>query len=327
SAEVPGCVHTALQRQGFISDPYYRYNDLAYRWISLDNWTSTTSWKAVLVFEGVDTVSTISLNGVTIGKTDNMFRRHDFEVTDLLKDEDNILQVWIMSAVTYASQRSHAHTEYRVPPDCPPPVQKGECHVNFIRKAQSSFSWDWGPSFPTLGIWKGVRLEVFNTLRVLSYTTNPRFGTHIFAYEGEGILDINIISKQINIICKSLFPPYSCPVSLHVFLSFSSVSLWWPFGHGEQTLYDLMIDVNLEDGEAFNAERMVIFLSVYFIFFSVCIISLLCCGFVFQVAFRTVELVQEPIPSSPGLSFYFWINGKPIFLKGSNWIPVHAFQE
>jgi len=32
--------------------------------------------KAILVFEGVDTISTISLNGVTIGKTDNMFRRY-----------------------------------------------------------------------------------------------------------------------------------------------------------------------------------------------------------------------------------------------------------
>ncbi|XP_016127701.1 beta-mannosidase-like [Sinocyclocheilus grahami] len=271
--------------------------------------------KAVLVFEGVDTVSTISLNGVTIGKTDNMFRRHDFEVTDLLKDEDNILQVWIMSAVTYASQRSHAHTEYRVPPDCPPPVQKGECHVNFIRKAQSSFSWDWGPSFPTLGIWKGVRLEVFNTLRVLSYTTNPRFDSEHSSWnvEVELFFDIFVASKGLVHLSMpllqseaefqlSLTPGQSkkCFV-LQLNQVRSSVSLWWPFGHGEQTLYDLMIDVNLEDGEAFNAERM--------------------------VAFRTVELVQEPIPSSPGLSFYFWINGKPIFLKGSNWIPVHAFQD
>lgn len=32
--------------------------------------------KAVLVFEGVDTVSTISLNGIIIGETDNMFRRY-----------------------------------------------------------------------------------------------------------------------------------------------------------------------------------------------------------------------------------------------------------
>uniref|UniRef100_A0A671PDQ8 Beta-mannosidase n=1 Tax=Sinocyclocheilus anshuiensis TaxID=1608454 RepID=A0A671PDQ8_9TELE len=268
--------------------------------------------KAVLVFEGVDTVSTISLNGVTIGKTDNMFRRYDFEVTDLLKDEENILQVWIMSAVTYASQRSHAHIEYRVPPDCPPPVQKGECHVNFIRKAQSSFSWDWGPSFPTLGIWKGVRLEVFNTLRVLSYTTSPRFDSEHSSWnvEVELFFDIFVASKGLVHLSIPLLQseaefqlsltPGQSKKSFVLQLN-QSVSLWWPFGHGEQTLYDLTIDVNLEDGEAFNAERM--------------------------VAFRTVELVQEPIPSSPGLSFYFRINGKPIFLKGSNWLPVHAFQD
>uniref|UniRef100_A0A671SDL9 Beta-mannosidase n=1 Tax=Sinocyclocheilus anshuiensis TaxID=1608454 RepID=A0A671SDL9_9TELE len=298
SAEVPGCVHTTLQRQGFISDPYYRFNDLAYRWISLDNWTYTTSFsvpthvrgkgKAVLVFEGVDTVSTISLNGVTIGKTDNMFRRYDFEVTGLLKDEENVLQVWIMSAVTYASQRSHAHTEYRVPPDCPPPVQKGECHVNFIRKAQSSFSWDWGPSFPTLGIWKEVRLEVFNSSRVLSYTTNSEHSS--WNVEVELFFDVFVASKVLVNNNLDIYDDNKC-------VHFKSVSLWWPFGHGEQFLYYLTIDVNLEGGETFN------------------------------VAFRTVELVQEPIPSSPGLSFYFRINGKPIFLKGSNWIPVHAFQD
>uniref|UniRef100_A0A8C1P6P8 Beta-mannosidase n=1 Tax=Cyprinus carpio TaxID=7962 RepID=A0A8C1P6P8_CYPCA len=319
SADVPGCVHTTLQRQGFISqDPYYRFNDLAYRWISLDNWTYTTSFsvpshvrgkgKAVLVFEGVDTVSTISLNGLTIGKTDNMFRRYDFDVTGLLKDEENVLQVWIMSAVTYASQRSHAHTEYRVPPDCPPPVQKGECHVNFIRKAQSSFSWDWGPSFPTLGIWKGVRLEVFNTSRVLSYTTSPKYDSEHSSWtvEVELFFDVFVASKGLVHLSIPLLQseaefqlsltPGQSKKSFVLQLN-QSVSLWWPFGHGEQFLYYLTIDVSLEGGETFN------------------------------VAFRTVELVQEPIPSSPGLSFYFRINGKPIFLKGSNWIPVHAFQD
>ena len=41
-----------------------------------------------------------------------------------------------------------------------------------------------------------------------------------------------------------------------------------------------------------------------------------------RVGFRTVELVQEPL--SQGLSFYFKINNKPIFMKGSNWIPAHV---
>ncbi|XP_067276974.1 beta-mannosidase isoform X2 [Pseudorasbora parva] len=216
-----------------------------------------------------------------------------------------------MSAVTYASQKSHAHTEYRVPPDCPPPVQKGECHVNFIRKAQSSFSWDWGPSFPTLGIWKGVRLEVFNTLRVLSLTTVPKYDSAHSSWnvEVELFFDVFVASKGLVLLSIPLLHSEEFQLSLtpgqsrKTFVSQvnQSVSLWWPFGHGEQPLYDLKIDINLEVGETFNAER--------------------------QVAFRTVELIQEPIPSSPGLSFYFRINGKPIFLKGSNWIPVHSFQD
>lgn len=57
----------------------------------------------------------------------------DFEVAGLLKDM-NVLQVWLKSAVTYAAERSRAHSSYKVPPECPPAVQKGECHVNFIRK-------------------------------------------------------------------------------------------------------------------------------------------------------------------------------------------------
>lgn len=49
--------------------------------------------------------------------------------------------------------------------------------------------------------------------------------------------------------------------------------------------------------------------------------------YLLQVYFRTVELVQDPVAGSPGLSFYFRINGKSIFLKGSNWIPAHSFQD
>lgn len=116
--------------------------------------------KVLLVFDGVDTVSSIWLNGVKIGSTDNMFRRYvsslgwkrlifllcvvrnsvfffflqDFSVGDWLKDGENELQVRFMSPVLYASQRYEAHSAYRVPPECPPDVQKGQCHVNFIRK-------------------------------------------------------------------------------------------------------------------------------------------------------------------------------------------------
>ena len=50
----------------------------------------------------------------------------------------NIIEVRFQSPVIYADQRNKLHTAYWVPPSCPPPVQDGECHVNFIRKVRVS---------------------------------------------------------------------------------------------------------------------------------------------------------------------------------------------
>ncbi|MEJ1270796.1 mannosidase beta A lysosomal [Cricetulus griseus] len=92
-----------------------------------------------------------------------------FDITKVVRDT-NSLELRFQSAVQYAKLQSKAHTSYPVPPACPPKEQKGECHVNFIRKEQCSFSWDWGPSFPSQGIWKDVRIEAYN-ISHLNYLT------------------------------------------------------------------------------------------------------------------------------------------------------------
>lgn len=56
-----------------------------------------------------------------------------FDITTVVRNV-NSLELRFQSPVLYAAQQSKAHTSYWVPPDCPPPVQKGQCHVNFIRK-------------------------------------------------------------------------------------------------------------------------------------------------------------------------------------------------
>ena len=46
---VPGNVHTALYKNGTIKDPYFRFNDVKYRWIAYDNWTYTKSLEGVKI--------------------------------------------------------------------------------------------------------------------------------------------------------------------------------------------------------------------------------------------------------------------------------------
>uniref|UniRef100_A0A8C5A276 beta-mannosidase n=1 Tax=Gadus morhua TaxID=8049 RepID=A0A8C5A276_GADMO len=316
-AEVPGCVHTALLKQGYIQDPYYRFNDVAYGWIALDNWTYTTTFtvpsdmrakqRVMLVFEGIDTISTVSLNGAAVGRTDNMFLQYVRWVNS--HDPHEAVHT---SPVRYAAQRSEAHS-YRVPPDCPPEVQQGQCHVNYIRKEQSSFSWDWGPSFPTAGLWKGVRLEAYDVLRC--FTTSPDIHPFTSGWSLQVELQVEVVAEvtrgQLTLSLPGLDTQQTFPVqllpgrtrntyTLHVNTS-GPVELWWPSGHGDQPSYPLTLQGVLGPGLTFTADT--------------------------KVYFRTVELVQEPVPGSPGLSFYFRVNGKAVFMKGSNWIPTHSFQD
>ncbi|XP_015249111.1 PREDICTED: beta-mannosidase [Cyprinodon variegatus] len=323
-AEVPGCVHSALQQQQHIQDPYFRFNDLLYQWIALDNWTYSTTFavstqikvkqKVLLIFDGVDTVASVSLNGIVLGKTDNMFRRYDFSVRDQLKVGDNVLEVSFLSPVLYASERRKAHSSYVVPPECPPDVQKGECHVNFIRKEQSSFSWDWGPSFPTVGLWKGVRLEAFDILQLIQLSALPLYNHSCSQWrlQVEFLVDVvrtfnckielSIPELGLNQTFQTQFVQGRLNYNFTLNINQNrEVKLWWPRGHGDQPSYLLKVRGFLETFLILSKES--------------------------KVFFRTVELLQEPVAGSPGLSFYFRINGRPVFLKGSNWIPAHSFQD
>ncbi|XP_070206501.1 beta-mannosidase-like [Littorina saxatilis] len=92
--KVPGSMYTALLDSSMIPDPYYRDNDVKLAWIAHDNWTytryfnvSSTIYKSqsvLLVAEGVDTVSTVVINGQHVGSTDNMFIKYTWEVKSYL---------------------------------------------------------------------------------------------------------------------------------------------------------------------------------------------------------------------------------------------------
>lgn len=114
-----------------------------------------------LICYGLDTVATVTINDMVIGRSINMFNRYIFDVKHALQTGKNQISVAFTSAVTYAASQSMAYKD-DIPPDCPPAIQHGECHRNFIRKEPCSFSWDWGPAFITQGIWRNIELQGYN---------------------------------------------------------------------------------------------------------------------------------------------------------------------
>ncbi|XP_068087653.1 beta-mannosidase [Hyperolius riggenbachi] len=322
--EVPGCVHTALYSGGHIKDAYFRFNDIVYKWIGHDSWIYSKEFslppdirfgqKIVLVCEGIDTVSTITLNNITIGKTQNMFSRYVIDITKIVSQK-NYVEIKFQSAVEWAKEKSNNHS-YAVPPNCPPKVQKGECHVNFIRKNQCSFSWDWGPSFPTQGIWRDIRIEAYNLINMdrISYMTvfdnrtsqwtiiiEPVFDV-IAGEPLKGHMTVRISDLHLDASYHLVVFPGQLAYKIIVKISKNtSLNLWWPNGYGLQSSYNMSI--NFTFGSEHVIQRTA------------------------KIYFRTVELIEEPIVGSPGLSFYVKINGVPIFLKGSNWIPADSFQD
>ena len=72
-ASVPGDVYSALASAGLIPPPYMADNDVQLRWVARRNWTYSKNFhlkpsealssRALLRLQGVDTISTIRLNG------------------------------------------------------------------------------------------------------------------------------------------------------------------------------------------------------------------------------------------------------------------------
>ena len=167
-AIVPGVVHLDLMRAGLIPDPYLDDNESTLSWIGLVDWTYETTFTLradelaaasvhELVFEGLDTVATVSLNDTVIAEVANQHRSYRFDVTRLLRDGENHLVVAFRSPIKYADAQSLAlggrPRAYPTPFDA-------------IRKSACSFGWDWGIATSTSGIWRPVRLESWSTARL-----------------------------------------------------------------------------------------------------------------------------------------------------------------
>jgi len=311
-AEVPGTVHTDLMSNGIIPDVFYGANEGKVRWVEEKNWLYRKVFsasdallkckKVLLIFEGVDTYAEVHLNGELLCKTDNMFYPYVLEVKKYLK-KDNVLEIKFLSPVKVLQK---LETELGSIMKTP--------FVSFRaygRKAQYSFGWDWGPRFPTCGIWKDVYLLGLNYGKIENVfvkqlsisskkaTIEVEVETNCY-FKGDATCEFIVLlsgSKNKNnrsSIKHHIVEGYNV---IKTKLEIDNPKLWFPNGYGEANLYTLVVRFKYND--ILLDEKIVKF------------------------GLRTIELVQEK--DKEGRSFLFKINGVKIFCKGFNWIPSDSF--
>ncbi len=319
-ATVPGCVHTDLMNNDVIEDPFYRLNEHDVQWIDKKDWEYKTTFsvdkatlgrdRVALDFKGLDTYAEVSLNGEKILSSDNMFREYMVDVKPLLKSGRNELHILFRSPINEGIRKHDAYLPYTILVSDNDKADigqvEGEKQVSvFTRKAGYHFAWDWGPRLVSSGVWRPVFLTAWDDARI----ENVRIVQHsvdsteaCFTAEMEIEAENDAQAAKLFVVNKGdtlAETEVALKKGVSVYpLDFSIMKpeLWWTNGLGAQKLYKLKCVVTVNGKSDIKKET---------------------------IGIRTLELVREK--DKHGTSFYFKLNGVPVFMKGANYIPNDIF--
>ena len=286
-ATVPGSVIGALERAGRIADPRVGFGSRGAEWTASRSWVHRRlvelgpEWngvEGVVELDGVDPSASIHWNGALVGEVSGLYRHHRVALGRLSAG------VHVLAVVV-------APRPAGVP-------QVGRTDEVRLHAPRVGVGWDFCPPFPHQGIWKPVRLVA------ASRATRPRArvvpppgdnGRWRLVVEGElsneGEPPRASICRDGTVLSSAASTVESgrWAVELHL----DHPELWWPHGHGDPTLYDVIVD----DGGVEHRLR---------------------------VGFRTVEFERAPGAPDDSLPYRAIVNGVAVPLIGWNWAPVDA---
>lgn len=313
-AEVPGDVHMDLRRNGVIPDPFDGTNEAQLQWIGSRNWEYRTVVRlekevgqhARLVFEGLDTYADVYVNGQHALSADNMFLEWSADVTGMLRQGDNSITVRFRSPVEVDLPKLR-ELGYPLPAtnDQSELGGLGEQRISvFARKAPYHYGWDWGPRFLNAGIWREARLEVYGGaviqdvyIRQNAVSAEQARLTAVVELEAaqpwSGKLSVSAGEQSWETDVQLQAGLQTVCLDLEI----GWPKLWWSRGLGEAHLYTFKTRLTSENGGVEERETV--------------------------TGLRDIRLVREK--DEHGTSFYFLLNGVPVFAKGANHIPNDSF--
>ena len=273
AAAVPGTVAAALQGAG-------RWQpDDAVDFDAADWWYRTTlegEGSTLLRFDGLATIAEVFLDGGLVLASDNMFLAHEIAL-DLSGRHDLAIAFRSLDAHC-AGRKGRARWRPRLvrPPS-----------LRFARTLLLGHIPGWGPPVHAVGPWRGVSVEVADTLRIVERSLCTRFDR-----DGEGLLDVTLrLSRPVDGWVTARCGDIDFVLVdegdglLRGRVEIPDVRRWWPHTHGEPALYPVSVTA---DGETFALG---------------------------DVGFRTVAVHRD----ADGQGFGLVVNDVPVFCRGACW--------
>lgn len=308
SGSVPGNFELDMQRAGLIGDPFFGTNPIEMQrlenrhlWYCREfEYDKDSAKNAILIFEGIDTIADIYLNGKKIGSSDNMLIAHEFNATGIKKGKNELMVHIIPTCI--------AARDFDFDMDVTTHLNVNASSLQ-IRKAAHSFGWDILPRIISGGIWRDVFIAERKTdyiKDIFLHTTNitPETAkiTGHFDVELSGDFCVDY-SLKIHGICKESSFDVEYKKLWHdqgnLNFNIDNPLLWWPRDMGEQNLYrvtaELYYNGNIVDTYEFS----------------------------FGIRTITHEMTDTTDADGNG-EFLFRVNNEPFFVRGTNWVPLDA---
>ncbi len=316
-ATVPGTVHTDLMANEIIEDPFFRLNERAVQWVDKEDWMYETTFYAdssetagehqQIVFHGLDTYADVYLNHQPILNADNMHRTWVCDVKGKLKNGENLLEVYFHSPIKIDLPKYDKYDyTFNTGPD---QYQNGGIFNKtlsiFARKTGYHYGWDWGPRLVTSGIWRDVDLQIWNGLKIdnVQYiqkdVTDARavMSTVVRVNSDNDIPDAVVtVTSDGRQIASKITPLKKGLNTITLDYTVRKPRLWWSNGLGEPYLYDFTAAVSSGDDTVSQSNA---------------------------IGIRSLRLNQSA--DKYGHQLTFELNGKPVFMKGVDMVPLDNF--
>ena len=301
-ADVPFSITKVLLDNKVIEDPYFRDNEEKTQEIFKHDYLLSRSFTLskvqlkkpiYLVIDEIDTYASIKVNDIEVLITKSMHETYRVRLNNLINGTNKI-EITLYSPYKYLNESANSLSLFR--------GFSGYTN-NFprMRKAHSSFGWDWGITLPDMGIYSDIYLDIEYVGSLIEFRHNLVFD--------DSSVDINIktkyqITDKSSILTLVLYSPNKEIVekvsavakSNNLFsIHLNNPLIWMPKGYGNPNLYKLDLILEGKEDKVIDSKL---------------------------IGIKKLEVIDKK--DKVGKPLIVRINGIDIFLKGADYIPMDA---